>query len=497
MHKRIAFWLAFMALTILVSSAWAATPSIVNVNLLNLRSGPGQSFRVLGTLGRNTALVVVGASGEWRQVVTSDGKSGWVFGQHLVEGPRLGTVARAVAVDVARLNVRQGPGMGYPIVTVAERGQSLRVTGNVGEWLEVQTADWQGYVYGDFVTEDRTPPKSTATTGVSLARVTASALNLRAGEGTEFPVITLLTQGTLVAVLASGPWSQVMLENGTVGFVSESYIAMVSGQASVRVDASAVNQRRGPGTSFPVIATHRAGQVIAFTGRDGDWVRVSSAAGEGYMLGSFLSFVFLSPEVPAQARPVQRDLLGFRVAIDAGHGGSDPGAIAANGLRESDVNLRMALKLRTLLQDAGAEVYMTRTADVRPTLEARIAVAHDNQADVFVSIHNNAFPLTEVSGTKTFFGVTPGSLRLGQAVHRRLVALGLRDRGVHSANFRVLQTTVVPTILTETAFLTNPGDAALLADENFINRAVEAHFAGIREFLLGRGQISLRTGANP
>ncbi|MBT9156145.1 MAG: N-acetylmuramoyl-L-alanine amidase LytC [Firmicutes bacterium] len=489
MQKRIAIWLAFMMLTVFVSSAWAATPSVVNVNQLNLRSGPGQSFRVLGTLARNTELVVVGLSGDWRQVVTSTGNAGWVFGQHLVEDSRLATTARAVAVDVARLNVRQGPGTGYPVVAVAERGQSLRVMGNVGEWLKVQTALLQGYVRSDFVTEENTAPAKPHATGVPLARVTASILNVRAGTGTQFPVITQLAQGTLVAILTPGAWSQVMLENGTIGFVSEDYIARVAGAATARVDANAVNQRRGPGTSFPVMTTHPAGQVVSFGGREGDWVRVSSAAGEGFILGSFLSFGFLSPEVPTRAEPVKRDLVGFKVAIDAGHGGSDPGAIGVNGLRESDVNLRMALKLRTLLQDAGAEVFMTRTSDVRLTLDERIAVAHDNRADVFVSIHNNAHPLTEVSGTKTFFGITPSSFRLGQAVHRHLATLGIEDRGMHSANFRVLQATTVPAILTETAFLSNHRDAALLADESFINRAVEAHFEGIREFLRGRSGL--------
>lgn len=486
MHKRIVFWLAFMVLTVFVSSAWAATPSVVNVNQLNLRSGPGQAFRVLTTLARNEQLVVVGSSGEWRQVVTSTGNAGWVFGQHLVSDSRLGTAAKTVAVSVARLNVRQGPGTGYPIVTVAERGQVLQVTGDVGEWLKVQNATLVGYVHSDFVTREATPPAQPESAGVPLARVTASALNLRAGAGTEFRVITELPQGTLVAVLTPGAWSQVMLENGTIGFVSEAYIARVGGQATARVDANAVNQRRGPGTSFPVMTTHPAGQVVALGGREGDWVRVSSSAGEGFILGSLLSFGFLSPEVPTRQEPVTQDLVGFRVTIDAGHGGTDPGAIGVNGLRESDVNLRMALKLRTLLQEAGALVFMTRTADVRPTLDERLAVAHDNRADIFVSIHNNAHPLSEVSGTQTFFGITPSSFRLGQALHRRLVALGLTDRGVHSANFRVLQSTMVPAILTETAFLSNRGDAALLADESFINRAVEAHFEGIREFLLAR-----------
>jgi len=490
MRKRIVFWLAFMMLTVFVSSAWAATPRVVNVNQLNLRSGPGQNFPVLTTLPRHSDLVVVAQAGDWQQVITATGSSGWVFGQHLVGDPRFLPAERTVVVDVERLNLRLGPSTAYPIVAALDRGHALRVTGVLGEWLQVHTASLQGYVHRDFVTDADTSRAQPAPVGVPLARVTASVLNLRAGEGAGFPVMAQLTQGTLVAVLTPGSWSRVMLEDGRIGFVSEAYIARATGQAIARVDANAVNQRRGPGTNFPVMTTHPSGQVMALGGLEGDWVRVSSTVGEGFILGTFLTFGFLSPEVPAQPGRVDQDLVGFRVVIDAGHGGSDPGAIGVNRLRESDVNLKMALKLRTLLHAAGVEVFMTRTADVRPSLDERIALAHDSQADLFVSIHNNAHPLAAVSGTQTFIGVTPSSLRLGQAVHRRLVALGLDDRGVRPANFRVLQNTMVPAILTETAFLSNHRDAALLADENFIDRAVIAHFEGIREFLLGRRSIT-------
>lgn len=491
MHRRIAVWLAIMMVTVSVSSAWAATPGVVDVNQLNLRSGPGQAYRVISTLSRSTSLVVLAESGEWKQVLTSSGLTGWVFGQYIVTDPSFSQTTRNVVVRATRLNVRQGPGTSYPAITSVVDGQLVQVTGKVQEWLQVQVSTHRGYVHQDFVADINASAPSGQTVGVPMARVVVNTLNLRSGTGTQFPIVTRLAQGTLVAVLEQGSWSRVMMENGVIGFVASEHIQFVGGQALARINASMVNQRTGPGTNFSVMATHPVGQTVTFGGWEGSWVKVSSTAGSGYILGSLVSFAFSnSAEAapvppPAQGtQPAGGELSGFIVVLDAGHGGPDPGAIGVNGLRESHVNLDMAVKLKEMLETNGATVIMTRTADVGLTLDQRIAFAHDNQADIFVSIHNNAHPSSSVSGTQTFYGVTPGSFQLGSAVHRRLVAIGLTDRGLLTANFKVLRATEVPAILTETAFLSNPHDAALLSQQAFINNAVNAHFEGVREYLL-------------
>ncbi|MBT9135949.1 MAG: N-acetylmuramoyl-L-alanine amidase LytC [Firmicutes bacterium] len=482
--KRLIALLAVLMIATLVSSAWAATPGVVSTAMLNLRSGPGQAFQVVATLPLATPLVVLAESGDWKQVMTTTGRTGWVFGQFVADEPSFVAEPRNVSVRVASLNVRQGPATSYPVLGTVREGQLLAVTGHMGSWLQVRTAGGLGFVHADFVAPVVEPDQDVS---VPLARVNVSLLNLRSGAGTQFPVIARLTRGTPVAVLSEDTWARVLLENGAIGFVAREFLSPVDGQALARISAESVNQRSGPGTTFPVLTAHPRGQTVAITGLSGDWVQVNGRAGSGFILGSLLSFSFATGEEDAlpPTPNLGAGLSGFTVVIDPGHGGRDPGAIAASGLRESDVNLTMSHKLRAKLEAAGATVVMTRTTDVGLTLAERVAIANGSGADLLVSIHNNAHTNPQISGTQTFHGVTDGSFSLGLGVHRRLVALGLNDRGVLTANFAVLQRTTVPAILTETAFLSNPQNAGLLAQESFLDQAVAAHFEAIREWLLG------------
>lgn len=484
-RRKVLVCLAIMMATIFVSSVGAATPGVVNTALLNLRSGPGTAFQVLATLPQGTPLVVLAQRGDWSQVVTATGGSGWVSGQFVAPDTNFREGSRRVTVSASTLNVRQGPATSFPVLSTVREGQLLSVGGQVGNWLQVESAGRLGFVHADFVSA---VAESDQVVAVPLARVIASSLNLRSGAGTQFPIAALLPRGTTVAVLSEGAWARVMLENGVIGFVSSEFIEQVAGQAQARITASLVNQRSGPGTTFPVVTTHPRGQAIAVSGLSGEWVKVSAAGGAGYILGNLLSFSFAPADGAADLpeAPTATDLSGFTVVIDPGHGGRDPGAIAASGLRESDVNLTMSHQLRVRLEAAGARVIMTRTTDVGLTLAERVAFGNESGAHLFVSVHNNAHTNPQISGTQTFYGVTEGSFALALGVHRRLVALGLNDRAVLTANFAVLQRTTVPAILIETAFLSNPQNAALLAQESFIDRAVEAHFAGISEWLLGR-----------
>jgi len=484
--------LATLMAMIFVSSAGAASPAVVNAALLNLRSGPGLAFQVLATLPQGSPLVVLAQRGDWSQVVTATGGTGWVSGQFVAPDTNFREGSRRVTVSASTLNIRQGPDTSFPVISTGREGQLLSVTGQVGNWLQVENAGRLGFVHTNFVRE---VAQSEQALTVPLARVTASSLNLRSGAGTQFPIAALLPRGTTVAVLSEGPWARVMLENGVAGFVSREFITQVTGQAQARIAASSVNQRSGPGTTFPIVTTHPRGQTIAVSGLSGEWVKVWAAGGAGYILGDLLSFSFApaegSADLPTAPAATEPDLAGFTVVIDPGHGGRDPGAIAASGLRESDINLAMSHKLRVKLEAAGARVIMTRTTDVALTLAERIVFGNESGAHLFVSVHNNAHTNPQISGTQTFHGVTEGSFALALGVHRRLVALGLNDRAVLTANFAVLQRTTIPAILTETAFLSNPHNAALLAQEVFVDRAVEAHFAGISEWLLGqrRGRV--------
>jgi N-acetylmuramoyl-L-alanine amidase len=179
------------------------------------------------------------------------------------------------------------------------------------------------------------------------------------------------------------------------------------------------------------------------------------------------------------------------IVLDPGHGGSDPGAIGKSGLREEDVNLAVALKAAEILQEQGVKVVLTRTSDTYVELRARAEMANSYGAAVFVSIHCNASLKLDVGGTATYTFARDSlayqqeeRLRLARLLQEELVAaLGLRDLGVFQENFAVLRYTQMPAALVEIAFISNPSEEQLLADPGFRERAAAAIARGIVRFL--------------
>jgi N-acetylmuramoyl-L-alanine amidase len=179
----------------------------------------------------------------------------------------------------------------------------------------------------------------------------------------------------------------------------------------------------------------------------------------------------------------------FRVVIDPGHGGPDPGAVGIGGLRETDIVLDVSLQVAQLLQARGVQVLMTRTSEVDVDLPPRVSLANSSNADVFLSIHANALSMArpDVNGVETFYFQSGSSLRLAQEIQSQILAIspGTPDRGARPGRFFVIRRTVMPAALTEMGFVTGNLDAPRLADPNFRRRLAVAVSAGILNFLQG------------
>ena len=127
------------------------------------------------------------------------------------------------------------------------------------------------------------------------------------------------------------------------------------------------------------------------------------------------------------------------------------------------------MAVQRILQEQGQRVIMTRSTDVFVPLSERSAISNRNNADMFVSIHRNAFNNPSANGVETFTRVNPPSAALSAAqnVQNELVRVGVQsNRGVKQANFSVLVNTRAPSILPEMGFITNARDNQLF-DQNF------------------------------
>lgn len=180
------------------------------------------------------------------------------------------------------------------------------------------------------------------------------------------------------------------------------------------------------------------------------------------------------------------------VVIDAGHGGSDKGAVGPSGVTEKSVTLAVALKTEKLLTESGAKVIMTRKTDVdvaspnasdAQELQSRVNKAPPN-SDIFISIHCNAFTNPKSNGMETFyFSGSPAGKKLAQFLNEELLKYGGRlNRGVKTANFYVLKRSRCPASLIELAFVTNPEEEKLLADDDYQNKLAQAISTAVNRY---------------
>ena len=228
------------------------------------------------------------------------------------------------------------------------------------------------------------------------------------------------------------------------------------------------------------------------------------------------------------------------IAIDAGHGGRDTGAVGRKGLQEKEVVLDIALRLRRLIQERlGIRVVMTRTEDVFVPLEERTAIANRAKADFFISIHVNSAPKSRAQGFEAYYlsrepsdsvarasairenlpvnlgGLKPSeqealkailwdmantlylreSSELAQMLLQELdEILRVNNRGVKSAPFFVLMGAAMPAVLVEVAFISNPKEEKKLQAEAYKNQVADALYAAIARF---KQRYERRLGLSP
>lgn len=156
------------------------------------------------------------------------------------------------------------------------------------------------------------------------------------------------------------------------------------------------------------------------------------------------------------------------VVLDAGHGGTDPGAVNGSRYESKDV-LKLAKAIRPLLTAQGLHVVMTREEDAYTSLTARTTMANNAKADLFVSLHRNSFTGAGANGVEIWVYTTAGNadVKAATEVLKRIMAVGAQsDRGIKKGNYHVLRESHMTSMLVELGFISNALDNQLF-DKHF------------------------------
>jgi N-acetylmuramoyl-L-alanine amidase len=347
--------------------------------------------------------------------------------------------------------------LGGPILTLADPGIRLRVTGKVGQNYRVQLSE--------------------------TVEAWVSGRNVR-----RLPVGTQIPRDYLTSFSVTEDEGNNYLSFGLNAHLPHR-IKAHNYPARLEIDLFGV-------TSNTTWITHRVEEGI----KEVDWEQVEPGLLRIHVLmdheqlwgyaagreGRSLRVRIKKPPQLAQApaSPVK----GLKIAVEAGHGGRNTGARGLSGLLEKDVNRGTASFLIEILEEAGAETVDLRPGDSYPTLGERVEKAVEEDADILISIHANAAGTSQgylrVTGVSTYFKPMPWKTLADKIYVRLLEVEGLNPWGViGSFNYTPIRITEMPSMLVEQAFMSHPGDEEILFDPVKQKEMARAIFLGLEDYL--------------
>lgn len=388
------------------------------------------------------------------------------------------------------LNLRDTPSSAGKVILTIPDGTMLDITSAQGQWYKTTYQNKTGWVSASYVT---------MTEVYKQGKIMASGgLNLRENPSTAAKVLTIIPQGTIVAISGDRPEWYKASYRGQAGWIYAEYVTVLgNGADNANIDLSPngkVYILGGDGViSLQVQRILEGKSDSKYPDNLKDFPALpTSLSGSDSSVYSPEREILLDPFEGIAAGVLH----GKNIMIDPGHGGPDSGAIGPSNTFEKDNNLAIALYLKDILTEAGAVVSMTRETDTcvaanyseSADLQARVNMAN-NKADILISIHNNANSNPDFQGTTTYYSEqSPGgseSRRLAAAVQNSMVRkLNTCDEGVKSQNFYILRNTTIPSVLIEVAYISNPNEEARLNNPVFQKNAATAIFHGIYDYYL-------------
>lgn len=436
----------------------------------NVRSRASTQSNIISTIPSEEIFEYKTFSKYWYEV-TYDGKTGYVHKNHLENVKNM--TFRGIA-QKSPTNIRTEPSTKSKVLVKKSQGTVIEYEYYNSYWYKVKEGNKTGYIHKKHVENAIINQESLR--GVALKNKTY----IRTTPSTKSNAITTRSIGTVLNYKTfSKHWYEVSI-NGKTGYVHKKHVETAT-RSPKTVAAYALKAptriRAVPSTKAKAITTLPQGSIVNYRTFSSHWhevtVNVNGKNKTGFVhrkhVGETLNINHASnPKV---------------VYIDAGHGGSDSGAIG-NGLREKDITLKTAKMVESLLKVQGYKVIMSRTADSYPTLSDRTNEANRHNADLFISIHVNA---GGGAGIETWwYDKGPESVkskRLAKELQDEMIkATGANNRGVKNGNLHVNRESKMPSSLVEIGFIDNARDAARMKQDSYLKSIASAIVKGIRGF---------------
>lgn len=486
-----------------IPTTYADTGSIVvDAKSLHIRSGPGLTYSVTGSLKKGEPIDVISTSGDWYEIQHGTG-TGWIASWLTVSANQSSGTSTAVVSRVDQLNMRSSPSIGSAVLERLAAGEEAIMTGRDGEWASIIFNGISGWVHTDYITEvsnqATTAPVVQASSPESFT-VSVGALNVRKNADLSSSRVGLIREGESFTVKeVDGNWVRIALKDNKQGWVY-SFHGTLSSNAKktseknelgkVTILSNGTNIREEATTSSQIATLADAGEKFSIRNEDGDWYEISLPSGKSAFVAKWVVSTdgessTIEPVMKEKKARVPGTLKGLTIVIDPGHGGNDRGTTGARGTDEKDITILTSDLLAAKLKAAGANVVTTRETDTYVSLRKRVAVSSQYNADAFISLHYDANPDSSIAGFTTYYSHSHQQA-LAYAVNEGLASsVNLRNRGSQPGDFLVLRENRQNAILIELGFLSNSAEERTVTSEMFREQATHGIYKGLLDYFNG------------
>ena len=260
------------------------TTKVVSVSSLNMRSGPSTSYNIIEVLTKDTQVEVISVEDGWAKIKYNS-KTGYVSNQYLSD-KKVEEVTQIKYVNATTLNVRSGPSTTYSIIDTLKQNAKVEVISIENNWAKIKHNNEIGYVSAEYLSDKKVEEVT------QTKYVNATTLNVRSGPSTTYSIIDTLKQNDEVKVISiEDGWAKIK-HNDEIGYVSAQYLSdkKVETIQIKYVNATTLNVRSGPDTTYEILTTYKYGQEVKVVNisEDKEWAKIKYNDEYAYVSNKYL-----------------------------------------------------------------------------------------------------------------------------------------------------------------------------------------------------------------
>ncbi|MBA2173489.1 N-acetylmuramoyl-L-alanine amidase [Halobacillus locisalis] len=471
----------------------------VQVDHLNVRTGPGTHFDRVGQVNKTDKFEILQEKNNWLKVHWN-GRDVWVakWLTKVTQSEEASHETRYFS-KVDYLRIRSAPGLHGKVNGYLMENESILVSQQEGSWLKIDKNN--GWVHKDYVTKKKSQEveevekekPEVPSEIVGKIKVRTSILNVRTEGSTKGSIVTQVRAGQLFDYIDyQDRWYHIRLSDGRTGWVAGWLVDKVDSDPMpeskpvqkptentkryVTLQYNSTNLRSGPSTNYNVVASGHKGNTFEVVGQQGQWYQIKVNGKTAFVAGWIVDEKGQTPSSPT----LKGDLKGKTIMLDAGHGGKDSGAVGRGGSYEKTLTLNTAFQLKKQLESKGAKVLMARDVDDYVSLSIRSYYSNASNADAFISIHYNSAPLHVIAKGISSYYYHERDKSLAGSIQKEIVkTTGLRDRGVRFGNFHVIRENKKPAVLLELGFISDAREEQVIGSSAYQSKVSKGITQGL------------------